>query len=123
MPLIGDRLEHWFNLINSGQELPPKADYELRKYIEQQMLVLTQYRKLVEGMADKRVDYNVNITVMNDQILSIQSVIRELVCEELGPEKAIEFIEKLSNRLTQVEPQKTLPGKVEDVGFKVIANE
>jgi hypothetical protein len=78
--IIGDRLEHWFNLIKSGDQIPPKADYELRKYIDQQVLVLQQYRKLVEGMADKRIDYNVNITVMNEQIQTIQGVIRDLIC-------------------------------------------
>lgn len=116
--IIGDRLEYWFNVVKAGTELPQKADYELRKYIDQQVLVLQQYRKLVEGMADKKIDYNVNITVMNEQIQSIQTVIRELICEELGPEKAISFIDKLSNRLSG-STVKELPGKITEAEFKV----
>jgi hypothetical protein len=114
--VVGDRIEHWYNLIKSGEQLPAKADHELRKYVDQQLLILQQYRKLVEGMADKRVDYNVNITVMNEQILSIQGVIRDLICEELGPEKAIEFLGKLSDRLNPGSALKEL-GPIQDVKF------
>jgi len=113
--VIGDRIEHWYNLIKSGEGLPDKSDYELRKYIDQQMVILRDWKKLVEGMADKRVDYNVNITVMNEQIQTIQTVIRDLICEEMGPEKAIEFLEKLSNRLSTGQENKALSGKVVDV--------
>jgi small-conductance mechanosensitive channel len=113
--IVGDRLEHWFNLVKAGEDLPQKADYELRKYIDQQMMILTQYKKLIEGMADKRVDYNVNITVMNEQIQGMQSVIVDLIREEMGPEKALDFMDKLSNRLSSVNETKALPGKVVDV--------
>jgi hypothetical protein len=116
--IISDRIENWFNILKSGEQIPPKADTELRKYIDQQVVVLQQYRKLVEGMADKRVDYNVNITVMNEQIQTIQGVIRDLICEELGAEKAIEFLGKLSDRLGQAQSAKELPAKVQDVTFK-----
>lgn len=98
--VIGDRIEYWYNLVKSGEELPDKCDRELRKYIDQQILLLQQYKKLVEGMADKTVDYNVNITVMNEQIGTIQSVIRECIFEEFGIEKAMDFMERLSKRLS-----------------------
>jgi hypothetical protein len=114
--VVGDRIEHWYNLIKSGEQLPAKADNELRKYVDQQLLILQQYRKLVEGMADKRVDYNVNITVMNEQIHSIQGVIQDLICEEMGPEKAIEFLGKLSDRLNPG-ATKELTGPIQDVKF------
>lgn len=115
--IIGDRLEYWFNLLKSGDQLPPKADNELRKYIDQQMIILQQYKKLVEGMADKKIDYNVNITVMNEQISTIQSTIRELITEELEPEKAIIFLDKLTDRLNNAQLPKELPAKVTTVEF------
>lgn len=118
--IVGERIESWFNMIKSGEEVPRNADTDLRKYIDQEIVLLQQWRKLVEGMADRKVDYNVNITVMNDQIQTIQSVIRDLVCEKMGPEQALEFIEELNNRLTSPTQPKALPGKVEDVGFKVL---
>ena len=113
--IVGDRIEHWFNLIKSGEALPESADYELRKFVDQQLQVLVQYRKLVEGMADKRIDYNVNVTVMNEQVHELQSAVVDLIREEMGPEKAIDFMEKLSNRLGSGQEVKALPGKVVDV--------
>jgi hypothetical protein len=117
--IVADRMEYWFNLLKQGDEAPShKVDYELRKYIDQQMAILQQYKKLVEGMADKRVDYNVNITVMNDQLKALQAVIRDLICEELGPEKAIEFMGKLTDRLEGLDRAKQLPEKVTNVTFE-----
>lgn len=98
--VVEKRIEYWYNMIESGEELPAKADVEMRKYIDQQISILQQWKKLVEGMADKTVDYNVNITVFNDQISIIRDVIKETVAE-LGPEQGITFMDKLSKRLGQ----------------------
>jgi len=98
--LVDDRIEYWYNVSKSGEELPAKADRELRKYIDQQVLILQQYKKLVEGMADKTVDYNINVTVMNDHIVAIRDAIKEVILE-LGPEQASLFMEKISKKLNQ----------------------
>ena len=96
--VVESRIAHWYNMIASGEEMPGKADVELRKYIDQQVMILQQYKKLVEGMADKTVDYNVNVTVINDQISLIQNAIRDTMAE-LGPEQAMIFMDKLNSRL------------------------
>lgn len=98
--IVEKRIEHWYNLVASGEALPAKADAELRKYIEQQINILHQYKKLVEGMADKTIDYNVNVTVLNDQISLIRDAIRDTIAE-LGTEKAMIFMDKLNRRLSQ----------------------
>lgn len=99
--VVEQRISYWYNMIASGEALPAKADNELRKYIEQQVLILQQYKKLVEGMADKTIDYNINVTVLNDQISLIRDAIRETIAE-LGTEKAMIFMDKLNRRLNQV---------------------
>jgi len=101
--IVGDRIEYWYNLGKSGEQIPAKADHELRKFIDQQVLVLQQYKKLVEGMADKTVDYNVNITILNDQINIIRNAIKETIAEEFGVDKAIIFMDKLSKRFSQTQ--------------------
>jgi len=98
--IIGDKIEYWYNVAKSGEEVPARADKELRKFIDQQVVILQQYKKLVEGMADKTVDYNVNVTVVNDQITAIRDVIREIIAE-LGTEKAMMFMDKLNKKLGQ----------------------
>lgn len=116
--VVGDRIEYWYNLGKSGEEIPAKADHELRKFIDQQILLLGQYKKLVEGMADKTVDYNVNITILNDQISIIRDAIKETIAEEFGVDKAISFMDKLSKRLKQTSyrPQELV--SVEPVSMK-----
>jgi len=99
--VVGDRIEYWYNITKSGEEIPAKADNELRKFIDQQVLLLQQWKKLVEGMADKTIDYNVNVTILNEQINVIRDVIRETIAEEFGVESAISFMDKLSKRLKQ----------------------
>lgn len=105
--VVEKRIEYWYNLISSGESLPSKADNELRKYIEQQVLILQQYKKLVEGMADKTVDYNINITVLNDQISLIRDAIRDTIAE-LGTENAMIFMDKLNKRLNQTQYRPTI---------------
>jgi small-conductance mechanosensitive channel len=114
--VIGSRIEYWYNAIAQKEELPAKADQELRKYIDQQLAILQQYKKLVEGMADKTVDYNVNVTVLNDQITVIRDVIRD-VLSDFGAEKSIEFMEKLNARLEQAayRPEKARAVDVRDL--------
>lgn len=96
--VVESRIAYWYNMIASGEELPAKADTELRKYIDQQVSILQQYKKLVEGMADKTIDYNVNITVFNDQIHLIRKAIRDTIAE-LGTEQAMIFMDNLNKRL------------------------
>ena len=98
--VVEKRIEYWYNMIASGEELPAKADNELRKYIDQQVSILQQWKKLVEGMADKTVNHNVNVNVINDQIGIIRDVIKETIAE-LGTEKAMMFMDRLNKRLGQ----------------------
>ena len=99
--IVETRMEYWFNAIKSGEAAPQQADKELRQYMDRQMMLLQQYKKFIEGMADHTVDYNVNITVMNDQVSIMRDTIRD-VLEELDPEKSILFMDRLNKRLNQI---------------------
>lgn len=115
--IIETRMEYWFNAVASGEEQASKGDKELRQFMDRQMNLLGQYKKFVEGLADKTVDHNVNITVFNDQIAIIQDVIRECV-NYFEPEKAMMFLERLNRKMsnTVYNPQALLePVKLEDL--------
>lgn len=98
--IVEERIATWYNMLKGGDTLPTKADQEMRKYIDQQLEILKQYKKLVEGMADKSIDYNINVNILNDQINIIRDVIREIL-SELGTEYSMMFMDKLNKRLTQ----------------------
>jgi hypothetical protein len=115
--IIETRMEYWFNAVASGEEQASKGDKELRQFMDRQMNLLGQYKKFVEGLADKTVDHNVNITVFNDQIVMIQDVIRECI-DYFEPEKAMMFLERLNRKIsnTSYRPQALLePVKLEDL--------
>lgn len=123
--VVESRIAYWYNMIASGEELPAKADTELRKYIDQQVSILQQYKKLVEGMADKTIDYNVNVTVFNDQISLIRDAIRDTIAE-LGTEQAMVFMDKLSRRLNRTsyrpdgKPEQIDLKKLQDIEYELL---
>lgn len=102
--IVGSRIEHWYNMAAGGQELPQRADKELREYITQQIEILKQYKKLVEGMADKTIDYNISIksSMVQDQISVIRDAIVEII-RELDTETAMLFMSKFHNALQKLE--------------------
>lgn len=110
--IIETRMEYWFNAIKSGDALPQQADKELRQYMDRQMVLLQQYKKFIEGMADKTIEHNVNITVMNEQITLIRDVIRDTL-EEFSPDTAMIFMERLNKKLNNLE---YAPEQIEKVG-------
>jgi len=115
--IIETRMEYWFNAVSSGEESASKGDKELRQFMDRQMNLLAQYKKFVEGLADKTIDHNVNITVFNDQIAVIRDVIRECIAD-FEPERAMLFLEKLNEKManTTYRPQALPePVKLEDL--------
>jgi len=115
--IIETRMEYWFNAVASGEESASKGDKELRQFMDRQMNLLAQYKKFVEGLADKTIDHNVNITVFNDQIAVIRDVIRECIAD-FEPERAMLFLEKLNEKManTTYRPQALPePVKLEDL--------
>ena len=99
--IIGQRMEYWYNAIYEGEATPHQADKEIRNYMDRQMALLQQYKKLVEGMADHTVEHNVNVTVMNDQVTLIRDTIRE-VLSLLEPTMALKFVDSLNNKLEKL---------------------
>jgi len=114
--IIESRMEYWFNSIKNGDATAHAGDKEMRQYMDRQILLLQQYKKFVEGIADKTVEHNVNITVMNDQISIIRNVIRDVI-SEFNPDIAILFIEKLNRKLNELEYS---PKLLDEVNHKTI---
>jgi len=117
--IIENRMEYWFNAISNGEASPEQADKQLRSYMDRQMAMLQQYKKFVEGMADKTVEHNVNITVMNEQIVVIRDVIRDVMLE-FNPDIAMMFMEKLNKRLNGLEYNSIPAEEVNTTALNVI---
>lgn len=115
--IIESRMEYWYNQISVSEgKAIPTADKELRAYMDRQMGLLAQYKKFVEGMADKTVDHNININIINDQVSIIQGVIQDCL-RALSPEQACLFMDSVNARLNQAGYR---PQLSESVSLKVL---
>lgn len=117
--IIGERIEYWFNAIQSGDAAPHQADKEMRQYMDRQMAMLQQYKKFVEGMADKTIEHNVNITVMNEQIAVMRDAIRDVMLE-FSPDIATIFMDKLNKKLNNLEYSPESPEEVSTKKLNII---
>ena len=63
--------------------------------------LLQDWKKFIEGYADKKVEHNININVVHQQI----SIMKGVVCEvltEMDPSLVSIFVDKLNNNLNNV---------------------
>ena len=109
--IIESRMEYWFNAIQSNDATPSQADKEMRQYMDRQIDLLKQYKKFVDGIADRAIGGSVNISTMHDQISTIRDVIHEIL-QEFSPEQAIIFMDKFNRRLMEVD---YVPKKADDL--------
>lgn len=114
--IMEERMEYWYNAVKSGEQSPDGADKQMRQWMDRQMNLFQQYKKFVEGMADKTIDYNISVTVLNDQIEMIKSVIKEVLME-LDAETSVLFMEKFNRKLTNIQYN---PDKPEGVDVKAL---
>lgn len=125
--VIESRMEYWFNAVASGNEQASKGDKELRQFMDRQMALLAQYKKFVEGLADKTIDHNINITVFNDQVAIIRDVIKECIAG-FEPEIAALFMDRLNKKLalTSYRPQDAVEPvrlkDLQDVEYEIIGD-
>jgi hypothetical protein len=97
--LISGRLEFYYNLLEAGGTL--KDDKVFLEYINAMRSLLQDWKKFIEGYADKKVEHNININVVQQQI----SIMKGVVCEvltDLDPSLVSIFVDKLNNNLNNI---------------------
>ena len=98
--LITSRIEFYYNLLQDGGGV--KEDKVFLEYVSMMKTIMQDWKKYIEGFADKTVDHNVNINVAFDQVNILKSTIYE-VLEELDPELISIFINKLDSKMRELE--------------------
>jgi DNA-directed RNA polymerase beta' subunit len=96
--LISSRMEFYFNTINSGTAVDLKKDRLFLELVNAQRGLLQDWKKYVDGFADQKIDHNININVVNEQITVLKNIIFEIV-QEMSPSMVPIFIEKLNQKL------------------------
>ena len=98
--LVNSRIEFYFNILNSGGTI--REDKIFIEYINILRGLMSDWKKFIEGYTDNKVEHNVNINVMMQQITIIKNVVSD-VLQDIQPELVPNFIDKLNEKLDLVD--------------------
>jgi len=100
LTLVSSRVEHYFNTVEVNPDL--KSDKMLIDLLNTQRGLVQDWKKYVEGVADQRIEHNVNVTVVNEQITVLKSIVFE-VLQDLDSSLIPLFVEKVNAKLTNTQ--------------------
>ena len=98
--LISSRMEYYFNVLDSGSSI--QKDKMFLELIKAQQGLVQDWKRYVEGAADKRVEHNINVSVINEQVSVLKNVVFE-VLQELDPQLIPVFVEKVNQRMDNID--------------------
>lgn len=98
--IISSRMEYYFNQVAAGGAVA--NDKMLLEYLNSYRSIIQDWKKYVEGVADTKIEHNINIQVVNDQISILKNVVFETL-QELDPKLVPLFIDKVNKRLSQAD--------------------
>tara|TARA_A200000159_G_C7335211_1_gene344773 strand:- start:1191 stop:1874 length:684 start_codon:yes stop_codon:yes gene_type:complete len=98
--LINSRLEFYYNMLQSGGTL--REDKIFIEYINTMKGIMQDWKKYVEGIADKRVEHNININVVNEQARILKETVID-VLGEISPDLITVFVERLEKKTRALE--------------------
>jgi len=99
------RVEDLFDRAAEGT-LSVNEEANLHKYFAGWTTTIQQWAKYVDKIADKTIETNVNITIIEDQMAAIRSAVRETIEEEMDHETATRFMHRLSNKIAELSYRK-----------------
>ena len=111
--LVNSRIEYYFNLLQQGGSI--REDKIMLEYINTMKSLMQDWKKYIEGFADKKVEHNININVINEQARMLKEAVIE-VLRELNPELTYNFINSLDLKMRQISYSKNniIEGSMED---------
>lgn len=99
--LIDSRMEYFFNKLQEHEFPNPKEEKVFQGYIDQFLKLLEHYKKFVEGYTDK-VEHNINVNIINDQVTILREALREVLMDT-DPELVVAFMNKLNLKMRSLE--------------------
>jgi hypothetical protein len=99
MTLVSSRIEFYFNMLQTTGGI--KEDKLFIELLNAQRGLVQDWKKYVEGVADKKIEHNINVSVVNEQVTVLKNIVFE-VLQELDPALIPLFVEKVNSRLLDV---------------------
>jgi len=79
--LISSRMEFYYNSIASGGNI--KHDRIFLEYLNTMRSIMQDWKKYIEGFADQKIEHNVNINIVQDQLKIMREVILDILREQI----------------------------------------
>jgi hypothetical protein len=98
--LIGARIEYYYNLLENGGSI--REDKIFIEYINTLKSLMQDWKKYIEGFADKKIEHNINVNVINSQVNALKEVMYEII-QEMSPDLIPIFINKVNKKMTNIE--------------------
>tara|TARA_B100000131_G_scaffold322185_1_gene375287 strand:+ start:5180 stop:5863 length:684 start_codon:yes stop_codon:yes gene_type:complete len=98
--LINSRIEYYFNLLQQGGTI--REDKVFIEYINTMKSIMQDWKKYIEGFADKKIEHNININVVNEQAKILKEAVLD-VLQEMNPDLIPVFLDKLEVKMDDVD--------------------
>jgi hypothetical protein len=98
--VISARIEYYYNLLENGGSI--REDKIFIEYINTLKSLMQDWKKYIEGFADKKIEHNVNVSVVNDQVRILKQIMYE-VLQDMSPELIPSFVNRVNKRIEGTE--------------------
>lgn len=105
--LITARLEDLFDAAQRG-DITIEKEKLLQGYFDRYFIMIDKWAKYIDKVADFKVEANINVTVVQEQVAILRQTIHELL-QEMDPEIAISFLDRLNNRMKNLTYRPHMP--------------
>jgi hypothetical protein len=98
--LVNSRIEYYFNLLETGGSI--KEDRIFLEYVNTMKSLMQDWKKYIEGVADKKIEHNININVVNEQAKILKETILEIL-REMDPKLIPLFVDRVTYKMKQLD--------------------
>ena len=98
--LINSRIEYYFNLLQTGGTI--REDKVFIEYINTMKSIMQDWKKYIEGYADKKIEHNININVVNEQARILKEAVLDIL-QEINPDLISTFVNRLEYKMKAVD--------------------
>jgi len=98
LAVVSSRIEFYFNSVVSSNGKDIRDDKMLMDLINTQKGLVQDWKKYVEGVADQKIEHNINVTVVNEQVTVLKNIVFD-VLQDMEPALIPIFVEKVNQKL------------------------
>jgi len=98
--LVNSRIEYYFNMLETGGSI--KEDRIFLEYVNTMKSLMQDWKKYIEGFADKKIEHNININIVNEHAKILKETILEIL-REMDPKLISIFVEKLNYKMKKLD--------------------